>query len=80
MKKKIKNKKIGYDNQAQLKGLIYHVYNAILKLDSDTLSQFSFEVYKELISREDYNELNDIIYKYHLLQDELIRRGVDINV
>lgn len=80
MKKNKKNKKVVYDNQSQLKGLITHVYNAILKLDSETLSQFSFEIYKELISREDYNELDDILVKYHLLQDELIRRGCDIHV
>ena len=76
--KKIKSKKIINDNRKQLSIIVGRVYSGILKLDTDTLQEHSFNVYRELISRYDYNELDDIIGKYNILRDELIRRGVDV--
>lgn len=81
--KKVKNKKQNkinnfMDNKKVLNQLIQKTYRAILQLDTKTLSMVSFDVYKELISRDDYNSLNDEIIKFQILCDDLKEKGVDI--
>lgn len=80
--KKYKNKKkksVNFDNKKQLNVLINHVYGAIMKLDTYTLHAFSFEIYRELISRDDFNDLDDEIRKFQILYDDLVQKGVDIS-
>lgn len=73
------NKKIINDNKKITKDIIKKVYNNILKLDTKTLQEHELLVFKELISRKDYNELDFLIDKYYIIHDELLRRGVDIH-
>lgn len=73
------NKKIINDNKKITRELISKVYNHILKLDTNTLKQHELTIFKELISRKDYNELDFLIEKYYVIRDELLRRGVNLN-
>ncbi len=73
------NKKIINDNKKITRELISKVYDHILKLDTKTLTQHELTIFKELISRKDYNELDFLIEKYYIIRYELLRRGVNLN-
>lgn len=73
------NKKIINDNKKITRDLIKKVYNHILKLDTKTLTQHELNIFKELISRKDYNELDFLITKYYIIHDELVSRGVELH-
>ena len=74
MKNKINLKK----EDLNINSIVNKIYKNIFKLDTKTLESHEIEVFKELISRKDYNELDFLIDKYYILRDELISRGVEL--
>lgn len=70
------NKKVDYRQDYGI--LVNKIYKGIFKLDTKTLEYHEKEVFKELISRKDYNDLKFLIDKYKILETELIARGVEL--
>lgn len=64
------------DNHNLKNQIVKKVVDAVYQLPTKDLEEFYHDIYKELISREDYNNLNDIKMSYEILKQELIDRGV----
>lgn len=67
------------ENIKQLKlqnKLVEIVYKKIFELDTKTLTSHYWSVYHELISRDDFNDIDDLRVSYELIKEELIKRGV----
>lgn len=77
-KNKRNKKNIINDNKKELSIIINKIYGTILKLDTRSLQMHEHEVYAELISRNDFNSLDDEIIKFQILCDDLKEKGVDI--
>lgn len=52
------------------------IYKSIFKLSTPLLVQHYWSIYRELVSREDFNSLDDLKMSYEIIKNELIERGV----
>lgn len=52
------------------------LYKSIFKLSTPLLVVHYWSVYRELVSRDDFNSLDDLKMSYSIIRDELIERGV----
>ena len=59
-----------------LKGVVSKVYDSLFELDTKTLFKVYKDIYKELISREDFIRLDDLQWTYEILKQKLIEEGV----
>lgn len=70
----MKKKKI--DNATKYNLLIKKMYESIFKLDTKTLIKVYVDIYRELLTRDDFTKQEDTIIMYNILKDRLIEEGV----
>ena len=69
-------KKVDKKQSKAIEGAVSLLYKNIFKLSTPLLVEHYWSVYKELITREDFNDLDDLKVSYSLIQEELQKRGV----
>ena len=52
------------------------IYKSIFKLSTPLLVEHYWSIYRELVSRDDFNSLDDLKMSYEIIKNELIERGV----
>lgn len=72
-----KEKKITNDNKKIINDFTRRIYKGIFNLNTPLLVEHYWSVYRELVSRDDFNSLDDLKMSYEIIKDELKERGVD---
>ena len=64
------------DNVKIQNQLITKVINAFFKLPTSELFELYMNIQRELVTREDYCNIDDLKQSYEIIKQELINRGV----
>lgn len=69
--------KILNENKQVINDITHKIYKGIFKLSTPLLVEHYWSVYRELVSREDFNSLDDLKMSYEIIKEELKERGVN---
>lgn len=64
------------NNGENFKKIIELFYKSIFSLDTKTLTQIYTDIYKELLSRNDFASIEDVKVVYEISKQKLIESGV----